>query len=83
MAPGFLGVVNDINKGTGGSHAAVVHEIMNHSSSFVFCSFVHEPQYHNFKAHNLAKFACNLSLGRHVWQGTPHDPRRVPMNILD
>ena len=69
-----LGVVKDINSGTRGPHSAIVHEITEWSNSFILCSFVHERRNHNFKAHNLAKSACKLGLGRHVWLGTPHAP---------
>ena len=74
-------VVKDINQGTGGPHSAIVHEIVARRTSFNFYNFVHEHRSHNFEAHNLAKFACNLGLGRHVWLGVPHDPNRVSMNI--
>ena len=73
--------VNYINRGTGGPNAGLVHEITNHSNSFVSCSFVFERRNFNFEAHNLAKFACNLDIGRHVWLGYPHDPNLVPMTI--
>ena len=73
--------LNDINRGTGGPNAALVHEIMNHMSSFVSCSFVFERRNFNFEAHNLAKFVCNLNIGRHVWLGYPHDLNLVPMTI--
>ena len=52
--------ITDINMGTRGPHAAIVHEIMARSSSFTLCTFVFERRNHNFEAHNLAKFACNL-----------------------
>ncbi|XP_073362809.1 uncharacterized protein [Aegilops tauschii subsp. strangulata] len=73
--------VNDINRGTGGPNAALVHEIMNHYNSFISCSFVFERRNFNYEVHNLAKFACNLDIGRHVWLGNPHDPNLVPMTI--
>ena len=73
--------VNDINKGTGGPNAWLVHEILNHCNSFITCSFVFERRNFNFEAHNLAKFACNLEIGRHVWLGTLHDPNLIPMTI--
>ncbi|KAI4975125.1 hypothetical protein ZWY2020_048732 [Hordeum vulgare] len=75
------GVVKDINEGTGGPHAAIVHEIQARSTSFS-CSFLHEHRNCNFEVYNLAKYACNLGVGRHVWLGNPHDPSFVPMNIL-
>ena len=73
--------VNDINRGTGGPNAALVYEIMNHCNSFITCSFVFERRNFNFEARHLAKFACNLHIGRHVWLGIPHDPNLVPMTI--
>ena len=76
------GVVNDINMGTRGPHAAIIHEIIALRSSFLFCNFVHEGRNHDFEAHNLAKFTCNFDIGRHVWLGFPHDPSLVPMNII-
>ena len=82
VASDCQGVINDIKLGTRGPHAAIIHEIMARSSSFLSCSFVHERRNHNFEAHNLAKFACNLGIGRHVWLGVPHDPNLVPMNII-
>lgn len=75
------GVVNDINQGTGGPHSAIIHEIIDRRASFQLFSFVHEHRNFNFEAHNLAKFDCNLAIGRHVWLGNPHDPTVVPMNI--
>ena len=75
-------VVNDINRGTGGPNAALIHEIMLRCNSFNSFSFAHERRNHNYEAHNLAKFACTPGIGRHVWLGNPHDPNRVPMNIV-
>ena len=75
-------IVNDtINQGTGGPHTAIIQEILDRRSSFQFCNFIHERRNYNFEAHKLAKFSCNLQLGRHVWLETPHDPTVVPMNI--
>jgi hypothetical protein len=82
VASDCLGVVNDIFSRTGGPHGAIVHEIMQRSISFTSCTFIHELRNFNFEAHNLAKFACNLAVRRHVWLGNPHDPNHVPMNIL-
>ena len=74
-------VINDINRGTGGPNASIVHEILSHCNNFSSCSFVHERRNFNFEAHNLAKYACKLGIGRHVWLGTPHDPTYVPMTV--
>ena len=74
--------VNDITKGTGGPNAAIVHEISSRCNSFNSSSFIFERRNFNFEAHNLAKFACNLGVGRHVWLGNPHDPNLVPMTMV-
>ena len=71
-----------MNMGSRGAHAAIIHEIMARSSSFLSCSVVQEHRNHNFKAHDLAKFACNLGIGRHVWLGFTHYPIGVGLNIL-
>ena len=81
MASDCQEVVNDINRGTGGPNASIVHEIRSHLNNFSSCSFVHERRNFNFEAHNLAKYACKLSIGRSVWLGTPHDPASVPMTV--
>uniref|UniRef100_A0A453ANK3 RNase H type-1 domain-containing protein n=1 Tax=Aegilops tauschii subsp. strangulata TaxID=200361 RepID=A0A453ANK3_AEGTS len=60
VASDCQGVVNDINKGTGGPNAAIVHEILTRCESFSSFSFIHERRNFNYEAHNLAKFACNL-----------------------
>ena len=73
-------VINDINREIGGPNAALVHEIMLRCNSFTSYSFIHERRSHNYEANNLAKYACSLGLGRHVWLGNPHDPNLVPMS---
>ncbi|KAI5016597.1 hypothetical protein ZWY2020_006448 [Hordeum vulgare] len=74
-------VVKDINQGTRGPNSAVIHEIIARSSSFTSCKFLHERRNFNFEAHDLAKSACNLRMGRHIWLGFPHNPNLVHMNI--
>lgn len=81
VASDYLGVVNEINQGIGGPHLSIIHEIMGRRTSFTFRSFVHEDRSHNSEAHDLAKFSCNLGIGRHVWLGNPHHPSLVPLNI--
>ena len=56
--------VNDITRGTGGPNAAIVHEILSCCNSFNSSSFIFEHRNFNFEAHNIAKFACNLGVGR-------------------
>ena len=73
--------VDDIQQKSKGRYGAIVHEIVQHKSTFHTCNIRHEFRSSNFEAHNLAKFTCNLGVGRHVWLGVPHDQHRVPMNI--
>uniref|UniRef100_A0A453D9X3 Secreted protein n=1 Tax=Aegilops tauschii subsp. strangulata TaxID=200361 RepID=A0A453D9X3_AEGTS len=54
-------------------NAAIVHEILIHCNSFISCPFIHEHRNFNLEIHNLAKFTCNLGVGRHAWLGNPHD----------
>lgn len=81
IASDCKGVIQDINEGTNGPHAAIVHEITLRRGFFNSVAFVFQRRNHNFEAHSLAKFACNLGVDRHVWLGVPHDQSRVPMNI--
>ncbi|KAI4968640.1 hypothetical protein ZWY2020_045970 [Hordeum vulgare] len=80
VASDCLGVVKDINKGTRGPHEAIVHKIQTRNTSF--SCFFHERRNYSFKAYNLVKYACNLSVGRHLWLRNPHDPSLIPMNFL-
>ena len=82
VASDYQEAVNDMNKGTGGPNAAIVHEISARRNSFTSSAFIHEHRNFNFEAHKLAKFACNLGVGRHIWLGNPHDPNLVPMMIV-
>ena len=66
-------VVDDIKHRSKASYGAIIHEIIDHSSSFSACNFVHEFRSSNFEAHNLAKHALKLGVGRHVWLGHPGD----------
>ena len=81
VASNCQGVVNDINNGTGGPNGAIIHEIIARSSIFTSCKFLPKRRNFNFEAHNLAKFACNLPICRHVCLDNPHDQNLVPINI--
>lgn len=71
VASDCKGVVDDIKKENVASYGAIIHEIIDHSISFVFCNFSHEFRSSNVEAHNLAKHALNLGGGRHAWLGHP------------
>ena len=74
-------VVKDIKQGSGGYHGAIIQEIIARKNDMISCTFTHERRVFNFEAHNLAKFGCNLGVGRHVWLGSPHDQNIVPLII--
>ena len=74
-------VVDDIKNKTPAIYGAILHEIIDHSSTFISCTFVHEFRSSNFEAHNLAKHSLNLGVGRHVWLGNPGNLSFVPLNI--
>ena len=75
-------VVDEIKQGTSSNHAAVVHEIIERSNAFIACNFVHEFRSSNFEAHNLARHALSLGLGRRVWLGLPGDLNFIPVNVV-
>ena len=75
-------VVKNIEQRSKGSHGAILHEILERKARFQSCKFIFKHRNFNFEAHNLAKFACNLDIGRHVWLGNPHDPNLVPMSLV-
>ena len=75
-------VVDDVSKGTSTVYGSVIKEIIDRSSEFHFCNIVHEFRSSNFEAHNLAKHALTLQVGRHVWLGQPGNLSFVPVNIV-
>lgn len=81
IASDCQGVIKDINQRTGRNHGAIIKEIISTATDFQFCIFIHESRTFNFEAHNIAKYACDLALGRHLWLGVPVDQLLVPLNI--
>ena len=75
-------VVDDIKQRNPVSYGAILHEIIDQSSSLSRCSFVHEFRSSNFEAHNLAKNALTLGVGHHVWLGQPGELHFLPINAL-
>ena len=82
IAPDCKTVVNDVKQNSSAEYGTMVHEIIERKGSFRTCSFVFEYRNFNFEAHNLAKYACNLGVGRYFLLGNPHDPILVLMNII-
>ena len=54
-------VIKNIEKGTGGMHGQIIHEIKYISSEFQACSFLSERRASNIEVHNLAKHTLGLS----------------------
>ena len=57
-------VVDDIKHIEPTSYGAILHEIIDHSCSFISCTFGHEFRLSNFEAQNLAKHVLKLGVGR-------------------
>ena len=74
-------VVDDIKNRSPRSYGAILHEIIELSSTFEACSFVHEYRSSNFEAHMLARHVLKLGVGRHVWLGNPGNLSFVDVNI--
>ena len=75
-------VIDDLKRRSGAGYGAIIHEILKYSTSFTSCNFVHEFRSSNVEAHNLAKHALKLGLGRHVWLGHPGDLHFVHVNYV-
>ena len=50
---------------------AVLEEVRCRQGNFSHVEFCHEGRKSNTDAHNLARLACSLSSGRHVWMLGP------------
>jgi hypothetical protein len=72
-------VVDDIAQDSGGRYASIIKEIKVYRSEFEKVTVVHEGRKSNTEAHNLARFALSLDLGRHLWLLAPYDPLVIPV----
>jgi hypothetical protein len=61
-----------------GRYGPIIEEIKTRATLLQECSFVFEGQAVNFEAHNLARFATTLGIGRHLWLSIPYD--NIPVN---
>ena len=75
-------VIDDIRQGSAAAYGAIIREIVDRSKFFAICSFSHEFRSSNVEAHNLAKHALSLGVGRRVWLGNPGNLSFVPVNIV-
>jgi hypothetical protein len=71
-------LVKDIKSGSKGHYGPIIEEIKTRATLLQECSFVFEGQAVNFEAHNLARFATTLGIGRHLWLSIPYD--NIPVN---
>jgi hypothetical protein len=63
-----------------GEFGSILSEIKDQSRIRGGTSFIHERRESNFEAHNLAKMASTLPVGRHVWLLEP--PERLNMLVI-
>lgn len=73
-------MISEIQQRRGGKKSTIIREIINTAIEFQSCTFIHESRTFNFEVHGIAKFACNLALGHHLWLGSPPDQVLVPLN---
>lgn len=76
------GVASEIGRRSSAVFGVVIREIEMQASSFISCKVVYQSGTSNFDAHNLAKHALTLSVGRHVWLGQREGIPFVPVNIV-
>jgi len=62
------------------TYMMILRDIYQTSNSFDCVRFTHECREFNREAHYLAKYACSLGTGRHIWLGSP--PIFLDLNIL-
>ncbi|KAE8784827.1 hypothetical protein D1007_41583 [Hordeum vulgare] len=83
IASDCLRVVNEMKEQAHrGAHCMILNDIQGRMSSFRSCVFIHEYRKSNSEAHNLARMATTLDLGRHVWFDRPPDNICIPQNIM-
>lgn len=82
VASNWKEVIQDIKSFFGGKHASFIREIIKAAAEFQSCSFIFEERETNIEAHGLAKFALNLSIGRHLWLGQPPDIQCITVNSV-
>jgi hypothetical protein len=62
------------------AYMMVLQDIHERAKSFECVRFAHEGRDSNRDAHSLAKYACSMGAGRHVWLGTP--PVFMDVNVV-
>jgi hypothetical protein len=74
-------VVKEIMTGSRCRYGSIIEEIKSRSTLLHECSLIFEQRAFNFEAHNLARFATTLGVGRHLWLGIPFD-MNFPVTFL-
>ena len=62
------------------TYMMILRDTYQTSKSLDCVRFTHEGREFNRDAHYLAKYACSLGTGRHVWLGSP--TMFIDLNIL-
>jgi ribonuclease HI len=71
VASDCLSVVKNIKDMPRCAYMMVLQDIHERAKPFECVRFAHEGRDSNREAHSLAKYACSMGAGRHVWLGTP------------
>ena len=71
VASDCLNVIKNIKEKTRCPYMMILQDINARAKSFDYVRFAHEGRESNREAHYLAKHACTLDPGRHVWLGSP------------
>jgi ribonuclease HI len=71
VASDCLNVIKNIKDMSRCSYMMIIQSINGRARSFDYVRFAHEGRDCNREAHYLAKHACTLKPGRHVWLGYP------------
>jgi hypothetical protein len=74
-----LEVVRGLYSENLGIFGSILSEIKDRSRFREGTNFIHERREFNFEAHNLAKMASTLPVGRHVWLLAPPDGLNMPV----
>jgi ribonuclease HI len=71
VASDCLNVIKNIEEKTRCPYMMILEDINARAKSFDYVRFAQEGRESNREAHYLAKHACTLDPGRHVWLGSP------------
>jgi hypothetical protein len=71
VASDRLNIVRNINEMPLCAYVMILKDIQERAKSFDCVQFAHEGRECNREADYLAKYACSLGAGRHVWLGSP------------